>query len=169
LENEIMAKSTKGATAATLTKYLDLSYRRIQQLLKEGVLPRRSDGDFNLIPCCVAYVRYLRDEGRRVTKSAAASRTQELRAQEIELRLAREKGKLIEFADVELVIAEIVGTLHSELIGLPASCTRDLTLRNTIEEKTNDAIGRCRRRFEEASEALCTGREVFTDEEEADA
>ena len=164
-----MVKSTKGVNAVTLTKYLDLSNRRIQQLVKEGVLPRRSDGDFNLITCCVAYIRYLRDEGRRVTKSAAASRTQELRAQEIELRIARDKGILIEFAHIELVIADIMAALHSELIGVPAGCTRDLALRKIIEEKLNDAIGRCRRRFEEASEALCTGREVFTDEEEADA
>jgi phage terminase Nu1 subunit (DNA packaging protein) len=155
----------KGVAIATLSKYLDLSRRRIHQLVREGVLPHQSD----LVSCCVAYIRYLRDEGRRVTKSAAASRTQELRAQEIELRLAREKGMLIEFADVELVIAEVVGTVNSELIGLPASCTRDLALRNTIEERTNDIINRCRKRFEEASEALRSGCEVFYKEEEADA
>jgi phage terminase Nu1 subunit (DNA packaging protein) len=159
-------RSTKGVITAALAKYLDLSHRRVQQLADEKILPRLPNGNFDLDACRVAYIRYLRDEGRRVSKTAAASRTQELRGDEIELRLARERGKLIEFEEVELFITDITAALSAELSGVPAGCTRDLDLRKTIEERQHAAIDRCRRRFEEASEALRAGREIFDDDEE---
>jgi phage terminase Nu1 subunit (DNA packaging protein) len=158
-----------GATTAALAKYLDLSPRRVQQLANEGVLPRLRDNTFDLDACRLRYIRYLRDEGRRVSPSDARERTQVARADEIELRLARERGKLIELETVELVEAEILGKLYSQLVGLPAACTRDLPLRKIIEEKLNDALGQCRRHFEERSAALRAGREMFPDDEEADA
>jgi hypothetical protein len=92
-----------GANTEAIAKYLDLSSKRIRQLVQEKVLSRRSDDTFDRDACRVAYIRYLRDEGRRVTKSAAASRAQEARADEIELRVAKERGKLIESDEVDLV------------------------------------------------------------------
>jgi phage terminase Nu1 subunit (DNA packaging protein) len=159
-------KKSTSATTAALAKHVDLSPKRIRQLVEEKVLPRRPDGNFDLDTCRLRYIKYLRDEGRRVSKTAAASRTQELRGDEIELRLARERGKLIEFEEVELFITDITAALSAELSGVPAGCTRDLDLRKTIQEKQDAAIDRCRRRFEEASEALRAGREIFDDDEE---
>src|SRR6266436_1185692 len=98
-----MAK-TSGVSASALGKHLSCSRQWIGKLVKTGVLPQRPDGAFDQDKCRAAYIKYLKAENRRDTKSAAASRTQELRGDEIELRLARERGKLIEFEEVELFI-----------------------------------------------------------------
>jgi hypothetical protein len=152
-----------------LAKHLDLSSKRIQQLAEEEVLPRLPDGSFDRDVCRVIYIRYLRSEGRRVTTSAAGSRAQNARAQEIELRIARDLGKLVEIDEVEAVFGDILAAYRAELAGVPASCTRDLELRAIVEDKINAAVERCRQRFEQASTALRGGGDVLVDAEGPDA
>jgi hypothetical protein len=164
----IMAK-TSGVSAATLGKHLSCSRQWIGKLVKQGALAQRSDGTFDQDRCRAAYIKYLKDEGQRDTKSAAASRTQKLRGDEIKLRIAERRGELVEIEKIELGDAEVLGTLYSQLVGLPAACTRDLTQRKIIEEKLNDALGQCRKHFEERRAAVCAGREMFPDDEETDA
>jgi phage terminase Nu1 subunit (DNA packaging protein) len=159
----------KGASANACGLHLDLSRVRVVQLVDEGVLPRNKDGSFDLDACRIAYIRYLRSEDRRGAKSATASRVQEARAKEIELRTAREEGRLVPLDDVNAAIADILGTYRSELNGVPAASSRDLAVRGEIEKQLYDAIDRCRQRFEKVSDDLRAGREVSLEGEETDA
>jgi hypothetical protein len=159
----------KGVSANTCGTHLDLSRVRVVQLVNEGALPRLKDGSFDLDACRIAYIRYLRSEDRRGSKSATASRVQEARAKEIELRTAREEGRLVPMDDVQAVIADVLGTYRYELTGVPAASTRDLSVRAEIEKHLNDAIDRCRQRFAEAGDALRAGREIQLEGDEADA
>jgi hypothetical protein len=163
-----MAKR-KGASANECGTHLDLSRVRIVQLVNEGALPRLKDGSFDLDACRIAYIRYLRSEDRRGAKSATASRVQEARANEIELRTAREEGRLVPLEGVQAAFADILGTYRYELTGVPAASSRDLAVRSEIEKHLNDAIDRCRKRFGEVGDALRSGREVVLEGEEADA
>src|ERR1700730_8503716 len=160
---------TVNASASVLARHLDCSRQWIARLVKEGVLTKRTNGTFDLDACRVKYIRHLRDADQRGSKSDAVARAQEARAHSLELRNAREEDRLIEFNDVEDVIGDIVAAFSSELAGVPAGSTRDLGLRDVIEGRLNDAIDRCRSRFEEASKALRSGRDPFADDEEADA
>lgn len=159
----------KGASAYKCGAHLDLSRVRIGQLADEGKLPRLPDGSYDLDACRLAYIQYLRSEDRRGAKSATASRVQEARAKEIEMRTAREEGRLVPLDDVSAAIADILGTYRSELNGVPAASTRDLSVRGEIEKQLNDAIDRCRGRFEKVSDDLRAGREVSLEGEETDA
>jgi hypothetical protein len=95
-----------------LAKHLDLTARRAQQLVSEGVLPRRrANGTFDLDKCRINYIRYLRDAGRRTKDSDAKTRAQEARTRTLELRARREEGELVEMAEAEVVFADVVGTL----------------------------------------------------------
>lgn len=163
-----MAKR-KGASANQCGTHLDLSRVRIVQLVNEGALPRNDDGSFDLDACRVAYIRYLRSEDRRGAKSVTASRVQEARAKEIELRTAREEARLVPLESVQAAVADILGTYRYELTGVPAAVTRDLAFRAEIEKQLNDAIDRCRQRFDQVGDALRAGREVSLEGEEADA
>jgi phage terminase Nu1 subunit (DNA packaging protein) len=164
-----MAPKRKGASANQCGAHLDLSRVRVVQLVKEGALPRNADDSFDLDACRIAYIHYLRSEDRRGAKSATASRVQEARAKEIELRTAREEGRLVPMDDVNAAIADILGTYRSELNGVPAASSRDLAVRGEIEKQLNDAIDRCRQRFEKVSDDLRAGREVSLEGEETDA
>lgn len=163
------APKRKGASANQCGTHLDLSRVRVVQLVNEGALPRNVDGSFDLDACRLAYIRYLRSEDRRGAKSATASRVQEARAKEIELRTAREEGRLVPLEGVQAAIADILGTYRYELTGVPAASSRDLAVRSEIEKHLNDAIDRCRLKFEQVGDALRAGREVVLEGEEADA
>src|ERR1700681_1270524 len=129
-----------------LAKHLDLTARRAQQLVSEGVLPRRrANGTFDLDKCRVAYIRYFRAAGRRSKDSDAKARAQEARTRTLELRARREEGEVVEMTEVEVVFSDIISTLSAELGGVPAACSRDLALRETIEENQNAAIERAKK------------------------
>ena len=122
-----------------------------------------------MAPTRIAYIRYLRDARASNTKTAAATRVQDARAREIELRMAKDAGTLYAAEDVEAAIADILGTYRSELTGVPAASTRDLTVRATIEKHLNDAIERARASFEKLRDDLRSGREVSLEGEVTDA
>ena len=44
-----------------IARLLDLSERRVQQLSREGVIPKAERGQYDLIGSVRGYVRYLRD------------------------------------------------------------------------------------------------------------
>ena len=49
------------APIESLAKLLDLTPRRVQQLAKEGVIPKPATrGQYDIIPSVVAYIRHLR-------------------------------------------------------------------------------------------------------------
>jgi hypothetical protein len=164
-----MAAKRKGASANQCGTHLDLSRVRIVQLVKEGVLPRHPDDSFDLDACRLAYIRYLRSEDRRGAKSATASRVQEARAKEIELRTARDEGRLWDADAAEAAFTDILGAFRSELGGVAAGSTRDLPTRAEIEKQLNDAIERCDARFANAAASLRTGAEGDMEGEETDA
>jgi ABC transporter substrate binding protein len=103
-----------------------VSSRWIGKLAKAGVLPKLTDGTFDLDKSRVRYLKHLRDEARCSDKSDAAARAAQARARQLELRLAKEEAELIEITAVEEVIDDIIGIFNSELIGVPAACSRDM-------------------------------------------
>lgn len=146
-------RSRHGATLSACAAYLDLTRQRVAALAADGNLPRKEDGTFDLDECRIAYIRFLRQAANRRAASADnGARLREARAQEIELRVAREAGEFIPLEDVETVLQDAVSAFCAELNGVPAACTRDLALRKVIEEQVGNAIDRCRERLERAAQ-----------------
>ena len=50
---------------AVIAKLLDLSERRVQQLSREGVIPKATRGQYDLVGSVRGYVRYLRSRNRK--------------------------------------------------------------------------------------------------------
>jgi phage terminase Nu1 subunit (DNA packaging protein) len=161
--------TARGVKAAELGRHLVLTARRVQQLAEEGIFPRLSNGTFDQDQCRTIYIKYLQDAGRRVVHSDSRERAQAAKTELLELKTARERGDLILFADTEEVFADVLGSWRSELSGVPAGCTRDLTLRTTIEEQINDAAERAQRRFDAACAALRAGVEIGVEDDETSA
>jgi hypothetical protein len=160
-------RKKSGVSALVLAKHLGLSVGRIHKLAAEGIIPRLASGGFDQDVCRLAYIKYLSNEGRRSKDSDAKTRAQEARTRRIEMQVRREEGETVDLAETEEVFEDVLGIYRAELAGVPASCTRDLGLRETMEGKLNDAIGRCRRRFLEKAAALRGGGEIFVDDAEA--
>jgi phage terminase Nu1 subunit (DNA packaging protein) len=130
------------ATTAELAQIWGVTKQFIGQLVDQGWFKPLEGhrGVFNTADAHNGFIRYLRDEGRRTTKSAAESRVRDARAQEIEMRVALRSGDLMKRAEHEETLDEVLGFFRSELSGLPARLTRDLRERGRIEQAVNDIL-----------------------------
>jgi hypothetical protein len=87
-------------------------------------------------------VRWLRDEDRKTSKSAADSRMRDAKAREIEVRTQQRLSRLVPLEIYEQMIDTLAGMVRSEFAGLAAACTRDLVLRRIIEREVNARLRR---------------------------
>lgn len=156
-------------TMVQATRLLMLSDERIRQLQKAGYIDKVGHGQMTLVGAVQGYINFLRDAERRSSKSAAASAVQQARAEEINLRVAKERSKLIETDEVEDAISDILGQLRAGFDGLPASVTRDAALRDKIEQKVNGIFERASRTFGEQMALLRGGGAADARPEEDDA
>jgi hypothetical protein len=127
-----------------LASIFGMSAARISQLCSAGwfkSLPT-GRGKYNLIDACSGFVKFLRDEDRRSTRSAADARIKDAKAQDIETRTKQRLGKLISLEVYEEMIDNISGVVRSEFAGLAAASTRDLTIRRIIEREVNARLKR---------------------------
>jgi hypothetical protein len=128
----------KGVSAEAVGKHLDLSRQRVGQLVSEGVLVRLKNGGFDLDDSRIRYIRWLRDDQRRAVQTMQRARLDELKAREIEIRIAEADHRLVELDEVFDLLVEIIGTTKAEFYGLPARWTRDPVemerLRGDIDE-----------------------------------
>lgn len=61
--------------------------RRIQQLVRNGCMPRAERGRYTIVEAVQGYLRFLQDEERRASRSGSAidARIKDMRAREIDL------------------------------------------------------------------------------------
>ena len=134
------------APIESLAKLLDLTPRRVQQLAKEGVLPKPATrGQYDIIPSVVAYIRHLRavasgDGGDLLTEKTRLARAQ---AEKTEVETARLKGVLVPAAEVERVWASMIAAARAKLLTLPVRATPlvlPLSEESAIERLLTDMV-----------------------------
>ena len=87
--------------ASQISGLLMLSNERIRQLVNAGYIPRIGKGKYDVIDAVQGYTHFLKDEEKQASKSAADSGLKAARQREVELRTAREEGRLVDMDDVE--------------------------------------------------------------------
>lgn len=151
------------------SKMIGVTIQWFNKLVREKWIKASGKNQYLLVDIVHGYKAYLLDESRQAQKSKSASRVQDARATQIELQTMKELGKLVPAEDVIAWNAEILGTLRTELIGVPAASTRDLEVRAEIEKQVNAAVDRAKRSFEAQSDALRRGEQGPPDPEDPDA
>jgi phage terminase Nu1 subunit (DNA packaging protein) len=76
------------------------------------------------------------------------------RAREIELRNAVRARELVEYGEACAALDDIVGVIVSELVGLPAAATRDLTMRRQLDDLVRGVRQRAANRLAAQAESL---------------
>jgi len=117
-----MAASTQPL--AVIAKLLDLSERRVQQLGREGVIPKAERGRYDLVGAVRGYVRYLRDQASRAQSGVADFATERARlvrakADLAEMEAAKRRGALLPADQVEDAWREVLARLRARLLELP--------------------------------------------------
>lgn len=107
-----------------IAKLLDLSERRVQQLSREGVIPKAERGQYDLIGSVRGYVRYLRDQAQKAQAGApdyAAERARFIRARAdlAEMEAEEKRGSLIASEDAETAWIAVLALLRTRMLGLP--------------------------------------------------
>lgn len=148
---------------AAMAALLGVSTQWLARLEQTGYAARQGANAWPRDDTVRGYIRFLREDARRSSKSAADSRVRDARANEIELRVAERAHTLIEREEAETAMAAVVGMVRTEFGGLPARVSRDLGTRHLIETGINDSLNRVASRLRaEAASLRSRGRAVDT-------
>jgi phage terminase Nu1 subunit (DNA packaging protein) len=134
----------------TIAKLLNLTERRIQQLVKENILPQPVSKKYDLIGCVRGYVKYLQDKvsGTRTDDSnldvhKERARLIKAQADKAELEVAILQKRLIPAEEAELAFTNNVMKCRLRLLGLPTRMASDIAPLDDvtlIEEKLKNVI-----------------------------
>src|SRR6056297_2219834 len=107
-----------------IARLLDLSERRVQQLSREGVIPKADRGQYDLIGSVRGYVRYLRDQAAKAQAGApdyAAERARFIRARAdlAEMEAEEKRHSLIAADQIEAAWIVVLALLRTRLLSLP--------------------------------------------------
>ena len=116
----------------TIAEILDLSERRVRQLVTDGILPKNSErGRYELIPCVRGYIHWLRDRslyGEAKAKQENIISLDEARRRKLiaeaelaELELEKERGEVVDIEATEKSWSDVLGNVRAKILALPTT------------------------------------------------
>lgn len=125
-----------------IARLLDLSERRVQQLSREGVIPKAERGQYDLIGSVRGYVRYLRDQATKAQAGApdyAAERARFIRARAdlAEMEAEEKRGALIVAEEIEAAWIAVLALLRTRLLALPDRLAPQVFEQSTVGDTRN--------------------------------
>lgn len=158
-----------GVPVAHLAQYLELTERRVQQLVVEGVIPKPDGKQYRFLECVKGYNAYLQqaaagkalsDEGKE--KQAAQIGLLQAQRDSAQLALDQKRGALVPIEQVRTDVVKLVRVLSEGADSLPDVLERKLGLSGEILDKVGEITDKWRSNlYEIATEAL--GGEVVPD------
>lgn len=123
----------------TITKLLDLTPQRVNQLVNQGIIPRAERGRYELVPVVRAYIKYLRDRAVRGDVngddySTHRARLTRARADITEMERAQIENKLIPAEDVESTWNSMVSNARNRLIAIPTKVAPEVFASRNLNE-----------------------------------
>ncbi len=112
----------------TIAKLFMLTERRVQQLVKLGIIPKNEHGRYELVPVVQGYVRYLQE--RSLGRGSGPedyhkekSRLVKLQADKAQLEVDEISGELVRVDAVKKEWEEMLGDIKGRLLGIPSKAT----------------------------------------------
>ena len=122
--------STPSYPVKTIAKLLDLTERRVQQLAREGVIPKAESGRYDLVQAVRGYVKYLRDRALGEASTADVfsekARLTKLTADKLEIEIARQTGQLVDAAAVKREAFTCGRQVRDRLMKIPDKLSPEL-------------------------------------------
>jgi phage terminase Nu1 subunit (DNA packaging protein) len=109
---------------STIAKLLMLSDRRVQQLTKEGVIPKAERGRYELAPAVQGYIRYLQERSLRSDQSPIdyhmeKARLTKAQADREEVEAAKAMGEVVSVKQVETNLANLFAEVRANFRNIP--------------------------------------------------
>ena len=123
----------------TICKLLDLTPQRVNQLVREGIVPRAERGRYELVPVVQAYVRYLRDRAVKGDVhgddySTHRTRLIKARADVMEMEKAQMENSLIPSIDVQNAWSEVMSACRAKLLSIPTKTAPEVFTADNIND-----------------------------------
>jgi hypothetical protein len=122
-------------TVETACKLLRMSQRQFMRLQADGWIKRNERGKLEIIGVVHGGLDYTDDLIKRASARSKQNRFTEIKAREVEQRIAREDGILMETQDALDVLERVVGWSRSALESVPNRLTRDVLLRREYQKE----------------------------------
>jgi hypothetical protein len=130
-----MTQNPNALSTTAMAAHLDMSRANLDKLVSDGVVNRERDGRVNPDAVRVAYIRHLRRVRRLNPHSESRARYEAAKARELELRDAQKEDFSILTEESLATVDDITGLFLTGLTGLAARCSRDLGIREVIENE----------------------------------
>lgn len=126
-----------------MAKFIDVSPRRLQQLVQEGVVPKADRGRYSPIAVNLAYIRYLRDRGSVSDGESDFSKERlgktKAERELLEMELAKERREVIAADRVFSFLENVFVAVKMQIIGLPLSdLEKERILNNLVSLRDAD-------------------------------
>ncbi len=137
---------------AVIARLLDLSERRVQQLSREGVIPKATRGQYDLVGAVRGYVAYLRAAAVQAQAGAPdfgveRARLIKAKADIAEMEADGRRGELLPAEAVEASWTAVLARLRARLLVLPDRlaplCAEETTIagvRDQIRKAVREAL-----------------------------
>jgi hypothetical protein len=150
-------------------KLLMVTPEWVRRLTKDGWITKADRGRYRTVDVVQGYIRFLKDEARRSTKTAAHSRLQEIRARKEELVVAQTERELVPLTEAMTLVDEVAGAVVARVNAIPARVTRNIEQRRLLQQEVDEALLEVADRIEKLGRAFrSSGDDHAADEEEAD-
>lgn len=132
---------------ATIAQLLNISPRRVQQLAREGVIPRAENGRYALVASVQGYVKYLQE--RSVSRDADEETLHERRrlvkmqADKLEFEIGRLTSELVPTGEVGRAWARLAAAFRARMLALPSRLAAELAAEpdpNVVKARLEDEI-----------------------------
>jgi phage terminase Nu1 subunit (DNA packaging protein) len=120
-----MSESKPTYPVGTIARLLLMSERRVQQLTKEGVIPKADRGRYELAPAVQGYIRYLQDRNLKVDGNTLidvnAERARKIRAEAdiAELEAAKKRGETATIKQVQRTVENAFAEVRAHMRNIP--------------------------------------------------
>ena len=122
---------------STICKMLDLTDRRVQQLAKEGVLPKTEKGKYDLVGCVRGYVHYLRDmalgKDTDVDGHKWRERMVKANALKAEMELDDMKQDLVRVVKIESYLDKLFTAIKQHILAMPSKVSPMVAGEESVE------------------------------------
>ena len=149
-----MAASWPQMTGQAVSDFLGFSPTWLKKLEQQGFVERLDNKLFDAGAVALGYIRWLKDDARRTSKSEGAKAKDAEQVRRLQIENAKMVGELVEFEMVETFFAESHTKLRHAFGGIPAGLTRDPELRALLEKRLNAGFDEYRATFETMATAV---------------
>jgi phage terminase Nu1 subunit (DNA packaging protein) len=129
---EVSRAKTPTYPVGTIAKLLLISERRVQQLTRDGVIPRADRGRYELAPAVQGYIRFLQERtigggnSGPIDYHAEKARLTKAQADTAEIELARARGEVAPVAEFEKATTRLMAIIRANVMNVPARAVLQL-------------------------------------------